>query len=73
LIFEAFVDTAVELGFSRSEGRAIVLQLFEGSAVLAKLSPDKHLAQLKNQVTSPGGTTAVGLASLGRAKSSLLL
>lgn len=44
--------------------QAMTLQLFDGCVTLARASPDAHVAQLKNNVTSPGGTTAAGLGAL---------
>jgi pyrroline-5-carboxylate reductase len=67
VIFEAFMDAAVELGFTRAQAQDMTLQLFDGCVALARASPDKHVAQLRNQVTSPGGTTAAGLAALEEA------
>ncbi len=64
VLFEAFMDTAVELGFSRVQAQQMTLQLFDGCVALARASPLLHVAQLKNNVTSPGGTTAAGLAAL---------
>ncbi len=57
LLMEALVDAAVHLGFSRTEARKIVLQTVIGSAKFAEQS-DRHLAELRNMVTSPGGTSA---------------
>jgi pyrroline-5-carboxylate reductase len=57
LLMEALVDAAVHLGFSRREARPIVIQTVLGSARFAQQS-DKHLAELRNMVTSPGGTSA---------------
>jgi pyrroline-5-carboxylate reductase len=57
LLMEALVDAAVHLGFSRREARPIVIQTVLGSAKFAQQS-EKHLAELRNMVTSPGGTSA---------------
>jgi len=57
LLMEALVDAAVHLGFSRREARLLVIQTVLGSARFAQRS-DLHLAQLRNMVTSPGGTSA---------------
>ena len=57
LLMEALVDAAVHMGFSRREARPIVIQTVLGSAKFAQQS-DKHLAELRNMVTSPGGTSA---------------
>jgi pyrroline-5-carboxylate reductase len=57
MLMEALVDAAVHLGFSRREARLLVIQTVIGSARFAEQS-DLHLAQLRNMVTSPGGTSA---------------
>lgn len=57
LLMEALVDAAVHLGFSRAEAKKIVQQTVIGSAKFAQQS-DRHLAELRNMVTSPGGTSA---------------
>ena len=57
LLMEALVDAAVHLGFSRREARSLVMQTVLGSVKFAQQS-DLHLAQLRNMVTSPGGTSA---------------
>lgn len=63
LLAEALVDAAVHLGFSRREARLIVLQTLKGSVDFA-LQSDLHLAQLRNMVTSPGGTSAEAIYQL---------
>ncbi len=57
LLMEALVDAAVHLGFSRREARPLVIQTVLGSAKFAQQS-SRHLAELRNMVTSPGGTSA---------------
>jgi pyrroline-5-carboxylate reductase len=57
MLMEALVDAAVHLGFSRRVARELVLQTVLGSVKFAQQS-DLHLAQLRNMVTSPGGTSA---------------
>jgi pyrroline-5-carboxylate reductase len=57
LLMEALVDAAVHLGFSRRQARTLVSQTVLGSVKFAQHS-DVHLAQLRNMVTSPGGTSA---------------
>ncbi len=69
LFMEALVDAGVHLGFSRHIAQKLVFQTVIGSANFAQQS-ELHLAALRNQVTSPGGTTAFagdlgGLCSLG--------
>jgi pyrroline-5-carboxylate reductase len=60
LFLESMVDATVRLGFGRPVARQIVLQTVLGSVLLAKQS-DLHLAELRNLITSPGGTTAEAL------------
>jgi hypothetical protein len=57
---EALVDAAVHLGFSRRVAEALGLQTVEGSALFARKS-GRHLAELRNMVTSPGGTSAAAI------------
>jgi pyrroline-5-carboxylate reductase len=57
LLMEALVDAAVHLGFSRRQARTLVIQTVIGSALFAQQS-NRHLAELRNMVTSPGGTSA---------------
>ncbi len=63
LFMEALVDAGVHLGFSRHIAQKLVFQTVIGSANFARQS-DLHLAALRNQVTSPGGTTAEALYHL---------
>ncbi len=60
---EALVDGAVELGMSPADARKLAIQMILGSAALAKDS-GKHPAELRNMVTSPGGTAAAALHAL---------
>ncbi len=64
VIMEAMMDSGVSLGFSASQSREIVISVFEGCVALLKASPHKHPAELKLQITSPGGTTIEGIAAL---------
>ena len=66
LLIEAMIDAGVHMGFSRRDAEKLVLQTIEGSVALMRAS-GKHSAELKNQVTSPGGTTAAGLYELEKA------
>lgn len=63
LLAESLVDAAVHLGFSRRDARLIVLETIKGSVDFAQQS-DLHLAQLRNMVTSPGGTSAEAIYQL---------
>lgn len=66
LFMEAMVDAGVHLGFSRHVAEQLVLQTVKGSVEYILHSPN-HLARLRNQVTSPGGTSAEALYYLEKA------
>ncbi len=63
LFMEALVDAGVHMGFSRRDAERLVLQTVRGSVDYAKTS-GLHLAELRNQVTSPGGTSAEAIYQL---------
>jgi pyrroline-5-carboxylate reductase len=63
LVMEALIDAGVHLGFSRRVAQQLVLQTMQGSVAFAR-SADLHPAELRNMVTSPGGTTAEALYQL---------
>jgi len=63
LFMEALIDAAVHLGFSREDARMLVTQTVRGSAIYAEKSPS-HPAEMRNLVTSPGGTSAHALYQL---------
>jgi pyrroline-5-carboxylate reductase len=63
LVMEALIDAGVHLGFSRRVAEQLVLKTMVGSALFAEES-GKHPAELRNLVTSPGGTTAAALYEL---------
>lgn len=63
LFLEALIDAGVYLGLSRDMAQTLALQTIQGSAALARES-GKHPAELRNMVTSPGGTTAEALLVL---------
>ncbi len=65
LFAEALIDAGVHLGFSRRVAEELVLQTMHGSTLFAMQS-GKHLAELRNMVTSPGGTSAAALHALER-------
>lgn len=60
LFMEALVDAGVHLGFNRQVAKDLVVQTVKGTAEFAAQS-DRHIADLRNMVTSPGGTTADAL------------
>lgn len=57
MVMEAMTDAGVHLGFSREISRELVLQTMLGSVLFA-MESEKHPAELRNMVTSPGGTSA---------------
>lgn len=57
LMMEALIDAGVHMGFPRRIAEQIVLQTVSGSVAFARDS-GKHMAELRNMVTSPGGTSA---------------
>ena len=65
LLLEALVDAGVHMGFPRRVAEELVLQTMHGSVLFAMQS-GKHLAELRNMVTSPGGTSAEALHALER-------
>jgi pyrroline-5-carboxylate reductase len=60
IFMEAMVDAGVHMGFSRWLAEKLVYQTVLGSVEYAKQA-GQHLATLRNQVTSPGGTSAEAL------------
>jgi pyrroline-5-carboxylate reductase len=63
LFIEALTDAAVHLGFPRHVARELVLDTMSGSADFA-LQSGRHVAELRDMVTSPGGTSAEALYQL---------
>ena len=63
LMIEAMIDAGVQMGFSRADAQTIVLQTIAGSVALVR-ETGKHPAELRNLVTSAGGTTAAGIYEL---------
>ncbi len=63
LFLEALIDAGVHIGLARPQAEAMAKQTLLGTAVLADQS-GSHPAELRNMVTSPGGTTAEGLLEL---------
>jgi len=60
---EALQRSAVALGLTEAQGRALAVQTFLGAAQLARAAPEP-VATLRERVTSKGGTTAAALAAL---------
>jgi pyrroline-5-carboxylate reductase len=61
LLAEALIDAGVAVGLDHDTSVALTSQTLLGAATLLSRS-DKPAAQLRADVTSPGGTTAAGLA-----------
>lgn len=57
LMMEALIDAGVHMGFPRRIAEQVVMQTVGGSVSYARQS-GLHLAELRNMVTSPGGTSA---------------
>jgi len=68
LFMEAMVDAGVHLGFPRRIAERLVAQTVRGSVDYYQMHDTPlHLARLRNQVTSPGGTSAAALYYLEKA------
>lgn len=68
LFMEAMVDAGVHLGFPRRIAEQLVAQTLRGSVDFYQQHEEHvHLARLRNQVTSPGGTSAEALYYLEKA------
>ena len=66
LFMEALIDAGVHLGFPRRIAERLVTQTIRGS-VDYSLNRKSHPANLRNEVTSPGGTSAAALYYLEKA------
>lgn len=68
LFMEAMVDAGVHLGFPRRIAEQLVARTVRGSVDYYQKRDDPvHLARLRNEVTSPGGTSAAALYYLEKA------
>ena len=63
VLIEALTDGGVLVGLPRAIAQKLAIQTVKGTAELLQAS-DLHPAQLKDRVTSPGGTTIAGIAQL---------
>lgn len=63
---EALADGGVAMGLPRRVAVELAVQTVLGAAALAR-AESAHVAELKDRVASPGGTTIAGLAALERA------
>lgn len=67
LLMEAMIDAGVHMGFSRQDSQKLVHQTMLGSIRYA-MESGVHPAELRNQVTSPGGTSAAALYHLEKGR-----
>lgn len=65
-LIEAMSDVGVEHGLTREQSRKMASQAVKGAASMV-IETGLHPAQLKDQVTSPGGTTIAGISALEHA------
>jgi pyrroline-5-carboxylate reductase len=63
LIVDALADAGVKVGLSRQDSLFLAAQTVLGAAKLL-IETHEHPGQLKDKVTSPGGTAIAGLATL---------
>jgi len=66
-VMEALIDAGVHLGFPRELAHDLVAETLTGSAEYAARS-ELHPAQLRNLVTSPGGTSAAAIYELEKGR-----
>lgn len=66
LVIEALSDAGVRVGLPRDVSLPLAAHTVAGAARMV-IEGDEHPARLKDQVTSPGGTTIAGLDALERA------
>lgn len=66
-VMEALIDAGVHMGFPRELAHDLVVATLVGSSEFAAQS-DLHPAQLKNAVTSPGGTSAAAIYEMEKGR-----
>ena len=66
VMIEALIDGGVSVGLPRATATRLALQTVRGTAELLQTT-GLHPAELKDRVTSPGGTTIAGVAYLEQA------
>eukprot|EP00924_Labyrinthula_sp_SR-Ha-C_P010104 maker-scaffold_40-snap-gene-2.65-mRNA-1 protein AED:0.26 eAED:0.26 QI:118/1/1/1/1/1/4/256/314 len=63
LMIESMIESAVHIGMPRDVAQILVQETIQGSLEYFKQS-EKHPALLRNEITSPGGTTAAAAYTL---------
>jgi len=63
LFIESMIETGVSMGMDEAKARALAEQAALGAAQMVIQNQDLSLAQLRNNVTSKGGTTAQAIAT----------
>lgn len=66
LLAEAMIDACILLGLSRDVATELIVQTMTGSAKMLR-DMGKHPVELREMVTSPGGTTIVAIRELEQA------
>ncbi|HMF30451.1 MAG TPA: pyrroline-5-carboxylate reductase dimerization domain-containing protein, partial [Candidatus Lokiarchaeia archaeon] len=66
LIIDALADGGVKMGLPKAQALMLTTQTMLG-AVAMIIKQNKHPAELKDKVTSPGGNTIAGLHELEKA------
>lgn len=65
IMMEALTDGAVLMGMDRPTARKLAVQMVLGAAIMAQ-KEDAPFSDLKDRITSPGGTTIAGLQAMER-------
>jgi pyrroline-5-carboxylate reductase len=63
LFIEAMIDAGVKMGISRDKAKILSIQVVKGTVKMLE-EENIHPTIMKEMITSPGGTTITGLASL---------
>lgn len=63
LLMESMIDAGKQMGMDEAKARSLVQQAALGAAMMAKQNPELTLGNLRESVTSKGGTTAQAIAT----------
>lgn len=63
LFLESMIDAGVKIGIPRDKSKAISMQVIKGTLAMME-EEDMHPTVMREMITSPGGTTITGLATL---------